>query len=490
MVDCLIFTGVNRRIGYCKTAGPYRIATSLRHAGYSVQVVDYFADWTLAEIKQILSKFVDRKTLWIGFSTTFFLKIEPDPNLQFSNKHLAFTSDFPFHKMEMREIIEYAYKLNPYVKFVMGGSKTRYHTSPLIDFYVEGYADETVVQLTNYLAGKSASIESTRSNFFPDSYVIKSTPKNEQKDLTIEWLPQDLVEYGEALPIEISRGCIFHCTYCNYPLNGKKPGTYIKDSEVLYQELMQNYDRYGTTGYIFSDDTHNDSKDKLMALKQVYDKLPFQMNFVTYLRADLLSAHPETISILEDSGLRSAFFGIETFNQADAKIIGKGMNVERMQDFLYKLYARWQGKITYTLAFIFGLPNDSLEQIEEFYKWANQPNPPFDRLNLYPLGLNKNSRPDLANEFELNFHKYGYYFDEQGNWIKKDMTYKEAAEKANSMFDNLIGKFKYADFSYMFLRNVGASHQDLVTKTVKEYKIEKITNSSHKERYKERLLAL
>lgn len=74
-VDVLLFTGSVGAL--IKPAGAYRIATELRKNGYKVQVVDDFLHLCTAADKlwAIIDKFVGPNTLWVGFSTTFFVDV-------------------------------------------------------------------------------------------------------------------------------------------------------------------------------------------------------------------------------------------------------------------------------------------------------------------------------------------------------------------------------------------------------------------------------
>ena len=71
-MDVVLFTDVCSP-GFGRYAGTYRIATELRNAGFSVQVVEYFTRWTTDELKKIIFRFVSKDTLLVGISTTFLL---------------------------------------------------------------------------------------------------------------------------------------------------------------------------------------------------------------------------------------------------------------------------------------------------------------------------------------------------------------------------------------------------------------------------------
>ena len=71
-MQVVIFTEVCHG-GFGRYAGTYRVATELREAGYTVQVVEFFTQWREDQIIKIIDKFVTKETKLIGFSCTFFL---------------------------------------------------------------------------------------------------------------------------------------------------------------------------------------------------------------------------------------------------------------------------------------------------------------------------------------------------------------------------------------------------------------------------------
>jgi radical SAM superfamily enzyme YgiQ (UPF0313 family) len=151
---------------------------------------------------------------------------------------------------------------------------------------------------------------------------------------------QDCIIKGETLPLEVSRGCIFKCSFCAFPLNGKSKFDYLRDPEQIKDELTHNFEKYGTTNYFLCDDTFNDSTMKIERLHKAITSLPFKIHFTTYLRLDLLNAHREQIPLLKEMGLASPFFGIESLNQKSASSIGKGMKVEKAKGLSSRALSR------------------------------------------------------------------------------------------------------------------------------------------------------
>jgi prephenate dehydrogenase len=60
-----------------RSLGPYRVASELKKHGYDVVVIDYIQYLTVGEIINALSKVLTEKTLWFGYSSTFFYSNTP-----------------------------------------------------------------------------------------------------------------------------------------------------------------------------------------------------------------------------------------------------------------------------------------------------------------------------------------------------------------------------------------------------------------------------
>jgi radical SAM superfamily enzyme YgiQ (UPF0313 family) len=113
-------------------------------------------------------------------------------------------------------------------------------------------------------------------------------------------------------------------------LRGKKKLDYLKSTDSLRKELINNYEKYGITFYAISDDTFNDSKEKLIAIRDMIQTLSFQPYFWCYARLDLISIWPETIDVLYDIGCRVLHLGVETLDRKAGLAIGKGYPKEKL----------------------------------------------------------------------------------------------------------------------------------------------------------------
>ena len=108
------------------------------------------------------------------------------------------------------------------------------------------------------------------------------TARNKRYNIELDdfkWTEQDGIIPDEPLPLDISKGCIFACAFCQYPHIGKTKFDYIRGMNYIEDELRFNYEKFGTTKYYILDDTFNDSVYKMQASKEMTDRLPFKIRY-------------------------------------------------------------------------------------------------------------------------------------------------------------------------------------------------------------------
>ncbi len=519
MAQIIICAGISL-IPYIRPVGAFQIANVLRRAGYTVQVIDQFP-WIVHlgvdQILKLFDKFVGPETLWIGFSTNWFRRINRTHSgntgrVELVEKtHEDFVNNTRVFTLEEVDIVKnFVYSKNPNVKFVAGGARSFIGRTgdlkPLIDVYVEGYGDIEALKLTKWLEDPSYSDISFSQNE-DGSLGLRSEPKAEGFDFQnfkFTWAPEDLVNSGEALPMEIARGCIFNCAFCSYPLNGRKKLDYLKDPMILKEQFEENYERFGTQHYFFLDDTFNDSPQKLEILyEQVFSKLKFKIGFSAFMRLDLFHAHPHTIDLMKEMGVDGAQFGIESLNYDANKTIGKGISRDRIRDTLVKIKNSW-GDAIVDSQFIIGLPNEDEASIRSWIEELMEPDYPLDFVKIDALFLNRSSKETKTwqSQFELNPEKFGYTFPTSNPmaWVNNrgfsqaDAFRLKREYEGNNKEGLVKKKDKMAWVIYHGHKNIGVSTRALDLK--KQGKVDTITSLDYQTRlefvktYIQRLLEL
>lgn len=505
MVNAVIFSDVNGVVGFGRYGGAYKVATELRRAGYSVQVVEFFADLTLDQIRQIAEKYIDYRTLFVGFATTLMIRKSASPaesRLE-RTKHNREAGHLPQDDEFVQEMFALFRRRNPNLKIVIGGGKAATTSLAGVDFWVWGAADRSVIALAHHLS-RGAPLTSSDGR---TGQVVANTdyPYHDYATSKIVWTDSDLVTMDEHLPIEIDRGCIFRCTFCANTLF-KRRGEFAKDPETLREELLDNYDRFGTTGYMFCDDTFNDSQEKILSLHPVLTSLPFRLEWTGFGRVDVIYGHPEQRELLAESGIRAILFGIETFHQVAGRGIGKGLHPEKVKETLWYLNETWKGQVTMTGSFIVGLPGEPEDSVWETVEWLQRDDCPLTNAVFSPLNIRAAADDPNApmSKIAKDPAKYGYHVTgpkpgrgistDGPYWANEHMDKSRAQEIVAEIHRNRLREGPIGDWAvYSRLRSLGYSHEHLVSMRAsnEQFVADAIARRERvKEHYISRLLSL
>lgn len=415
-MQCILFTGIDiSDHSLYRSAGAYRIRTELEDNGFSCLVVDFFQHFSNTEIEAVLEKYVSKETLWIGFSTTFLnTEVDIKENQNFWNS---------------------IKKKYPWVRFIIGGSKSLLEEIDFVDLYVTGYADNAIVEITRNISNYSLKITDANKMF----------DKADLSNIPIKWKQNDLILNGSALPMEIARGCIFNCAFCNFPMNNKKKLDYIRDAQSIADELTYNYETFGVKDYSFMDDTFNDSLYKLETLHNVINKLDFKISYSTYIKPELLVAQPDQIPLLIETGLKSAAYGLESLNPLTRQTIFKMKDPERVLEALQKIKTDSNGTISNQCTMIVGLPHEDEKSIYNSYDTLYNADY-IDHFSYYALTIHTPDKYAYTSPIDKNPTGFGYYVkgtknvkhSSAGNsngkpmkWFNKHMSDTRAAKIAS-----------------------------------------------------------
>lgn len=449
--DVILFTDVCSP-GFGRYAGTYRIASELRDNGFIVQVVEYFTRWTTEELRSIVRKFVTKDTLWVGVSSTFL-----SPDVHRNRSDIMSMPVSITGRSDWSEIVGYIRDINPRCKIAIGGAKSNMVSENDRDWdhIMLGQGEVQAVKLSVSLSeGRSVGRALT------DAYDDYPTS-------TIKFEDNDIIHPGEHLPVEIARGCIFKCSFCNYPLNGKKLWEFNRKPELVREDIQDSYNKFGSTGFMFCDDNYNDSPDKVIRFHKEFMKLDHKIEFSSYARLDLIVSNWDTAKLLYESGLRSVFFGVESLNHKSAKTIGKGMDPERIKDGLYRLKEECPDMVICT-GMIVGLPYDTHETLTKNNEWFLRDDCPVDAVTYSPLHISPTSPLRNNSKMSNDPDKYGYDVDESGYWIRNDgYTKQNAVDLTEEFLLQLSGRDQMDKFGrvgawtfFNRLQNIGYTIDD------------------------------
>lgn len=366
--------------------GAHRIATLLRKRNIKVEVIDFFNSWTIEELERFIKNFgaINFIGLSIGLGKLDYTK----------------TNTF----------IQLVKNTYPNVKVIAGGSTVTTSFFQSVDYYFRGFADGAIDEIFTYLTtGKINPFTVEHIKTHDVKKVIdcnKHYPALDLSGLKTEYTTNDFIQPTESLTIETSRGCVFKCKFCNFPLTGKKQNDYIREKNNIKAELLENYYRWGTTTYIITDDTFNDNYHKVEMMYDISKELPFKPNYVCYTRIDLLYSMQNSLEKMIDMGVRAMFFGIESLNTETSKEVRKLFTGEKLKNYLINIRKKYPD-IHFTGSFIMGLPKESHTIMENNINWALE-NKVFDSILTYALTIPVDNFVNYLSPFSKEWNKHGY----------------------------------------------------------------------------------
>ena len=414
-MNVILFTDIADTAGYGKYAGTYKLATEIRAAGYTCQVIDNFSWLGVNKLKLLIDKFITNETLLVGFSCTLNEK-----RINGIVQHWGITND------EFYPLLEYIRNKNKKIVTCAGGSRVTSNSDWLgIDYVVLNKGDIAILKLLDHIT-KNTELKTTSNKYSKivngDDYFYTQENFNCSK---IIYEDNDIILPGESLPMEIARGCIFSCAYCHFDLIGKRIGDWTKNPETIKAEMIRNYELYGTTHYMFSDELINESLPKLDMLANAIAQLPFKIRYTSYARVDMIHRYPEMRELLLESGAVSLAFGIETFNAKAGKAVGKGMDPNKVKQTLHYCREKWRDKIITSSNFIVGLPGETAESIWETVDYLVSDDSPLDVFGFLPLFIREGEDGRPGSKIDADPSKFGYTLN-QGKWENTAMSYNEA----------------------------------------------------------------
>jgi len=442
MADAIIYNAIYVNHAPIRPLGAHQIANWLRKWGYTVKVIDFCNYISTDDLYKITCQNLDKNTKFIGVNSTFWSEI------------LYVTTNFDIHEkpktIEPDWIVQIRERfLDKKIDWVLGGVYASF-PARLFKFNwtcFPGFAEDEILRYMDSLTNKirvtnKFDIVTQESRFSLDC-AISST---------------------EVLPIELSRGCQFKCTFCRYPNLGKKKGTYIRNIKCVKEEFEYNYYNFGTTKYFFMDDTVNESDEKINELANMVSRLPFKIQWVGYNRLDLIGSRPHSIETLKGSGLVSSYFGIESFHPVASQIVGKGWNGKQGKDFLLKVKDQWGDRVAIEVGLIAGLNGESEQDLYDTQQWCFDNN--IHSWRWTALSISRHPEQLWKSEFDTEYEKYGYRFSpgENYNWTSDYWTRQKAVEITDKLNEERRSFVRLNPWHAAFVASLGYSFDELFAK--------------------------
>ena len=287
------------------------------------------------------------------------------------------------------------------------------------DFVVMGEGEETFVELLDAIArGKKLQdlkkIKGLGFRWGKRKIVNGPRPLNQELDKLPfpDWTGFPIEKYGSAirtsgrsLPIVTSRGCPFNCCYCFKGLFGRafRP----RSPKSVVDELLYLKKNFQIKEFQVADDAFAADRKRAIGIckEMVKRKVNLPWSLPNGIRAGSLDE--EVVKWMKKAGLKYTGLGIESGSQKILDGIGKQQNLDEVRTAV-KLLKKY--KITTVGFFMFGLPGDTVETMEETTRFAKSLDldycsismtTPYPGTRLYEEVESKGGRFLVKNEEEL-----------------------------------------------------------------------------------------
>ncbi|MFH1856434.1 MAG: radical SAM protein, partial [Candidatus Omnitrophota bacterium] len=294
-----------------------------------------------------------------------------------------------------------ALKQNTYSKVAIGGL----HPSALplrtmqdkkVDFVIEGEGPYTLVGLINALNSKKADFSAVPGLWYKENGKIKNNPRAELiKDLDkmlpiAAWdlLPMDkykahnwhcfdhIENRSPYAAIYTSLGCPYNCIFCCINAPFGKPGIRYRSPELVVEEIGYLVNKFKVKNIKIVDELFVLNEKHYMKIVDLIIEKGYGLNFWAYARVDTVKK--ENLPRMKQAGINWLALGIESANFQVRDGASKQMKIKDIKNVVESIQA---AGIRVIGNFIFGLPDDTMETMQETLDMAMEFNCEF--INFY-----------------------------------------------------------------------------------------------------------
>jgi radical SAM superfamily enzyme YgiQ (UPF0313 family) len=332
----------------------HRVATYLREKSWDAEVIDFTAFWKLEELQELVRSRVSNKTVMFCFGTAFL-----NPWSPYLNEFIAWLKQ------------EY-----PNIATVVGGQNALVTKAENIDYWVDSYGENAVLALCRYLIGTLGEPLKIDTSFV-DKKVIRGLhhyPSTPLDSYLVDYEERDFMMPWECPQIETARGCMFNCSYCNFPLLGQSKDVSVS-KEQFKKQIQLGYEKWGIKNWRVMDETFNDRPEKLRKYAEAVDELDYDIWMCGFARGDLVVSHQDHWDAYVRLGFLGHSMGIETFNKEAGKLVRKGMDPDKIKQGLldFQAYTDVHAPKRYraNIQMICGIPGETFESWYDSLNWLN-----------------------------------------------------------------------------------------------------------------------
>jgi anaerobic magnesium-protoporphyrin IX monomethyl ester cyclase len=249
-----------------------------------------------------------------------------------------------------------------------------------VDFVVEGEGPVTLLELIKVLKSRTPDYSQVPGLWYYENLFIKNNPRAPLiKDLdqilpiaawdllpmekykAHNWHCFDAIEKRQPYAaIYTSLGCPYRCLFCCINALFGKPGIRYRSPELVVEEIELLVKKYGVRNIKIVDELFILDEKHYMKIVDALLKKDYDLNLWVYARIDTIK--PDYLEKMKRAGIHWIALGIESANQQVRDHVAKGV---RIRDIRHIVRTIQEAGIRVIGNFIFGLPNDTRETMQE-----------------------------------------------------------------------------------------------------------------------------
>jgi len=249
-----------------------------------------------------------------------------------------------------------------------------------VDFVIEGEGPYTLKGLIEIIKGNKNNYSKVPGLWFQEKGNIKKTTKAALIKDVNEILP---IAAWDLLPMEKYRahnwhcfdginnrmpygviytsiGCPYSCVFCCINVPFGKAGIRFRNPELAVNEIGLLVSRYGVKNIKIADELFILKEKHYMAILDLLIQRGYELNIWAYARVDTVK--PENLKKMKKAGINWLALGIESANPEVRDGASKKMKIKDIKNVVKSI--QHEG-IRVIGNYIFGLPDDTLETMQE-----------------------------------------------------------------------------------------------------------------------------
>ena len=195
---------------------------------------------------------------------------------------------------------------------------------------------------------------------------------------TSKWYSPNNIKIGQPFPIISSRSCPQRCSFCSmWLVHG--PRFRARSSENVINEIGYLYDIYGANYFQFMDDNMTFDKKRTIEICNGILRKNLNIQFDTPNGLAISRLDKEVIDAMISAGWVWTAVAVESGSDyIRNKVMKKGLSAEKIYEVVSEL-AKYSNLFIKGF-FIAGMPEDTLDTLEETYKMIKEL--PFDKISV------------------------------------------------------------------------------------------------------------